>query len=409
MKLTYLLVVMTLIAVVSDYMLHPFYPQFFQSRFGVEDPKYVGYYFASICFMVMLAFPLWAYVSKKIAELNILIYTQLIAGILAIACYFSTSFASFWVLALIMVMFKASYLLVYPFILKTSDENDHGKLIGMLSVVVHMGGICGAVLGGMVVDFLRPEHIFLVMASGDFLQMGVSAWLLKRKYGQSISVGESNNKPSESKDSAFLPAYIWRLGLVMFVVYFSEFLSRPFFSMFWESISNFDSKLISGFVYAVPGFVALATLWYEKKFNVNEKAYVKFIPAVIFGVSGFALQAAGIEAAVIIGRLMLGWAVFKMDVGLDVMLFEQSTPESYSVDYSKVHFFQNLGVLISSFSVGLMVDHFGLSVPFQVSLIGFAITFALYYLLLRKYANSVKGQNDLTMESANEKLLANEN
>ena len=63
---------MTLVAVVSDYLLHPFYPQFFELRFGVKDPEMVGYYFAAICFMVMIAFPFWAYVSKKRAELNII-------------------------------------------------------------------------------------------------------------------------------------------------------------------------------------------------------------------------------------------------------------------------------------------------------------------------------------------------
>lgn len=78
---------MTLVAVVSDYLLHPFYPQFFELRFGIKNPELVGYYFAAICFMVMIAFPFWAYVSKKVSELNILVYTQFVAGILALLCF----------------------------------------------------------------------------------------------------------------------------------------------------------------------------------------------------------------------------------------------------------------------------------------------------------------------------------
>ena len=135
MKLKNFLILMTLVAVVSDYLLHPFYPQFFETRFGIINPKVVGYYFAAICFMVMIAFPFWAYVSKKIAELNILVATQLIAGILALFCYKTESYTNFWILSLVMILFKGSYLLVYPYILKIISKEEHPSTIGLLSVV----------------------------------------------------------------------------------------------------------------------------------------------------------------------------------------------------------------------------------------------------------------------------------
>ena len=51
MNLKSFLITITFIAVVSDYLLHPFYPQFFSLRFGMNDPKVVGYYFAALCFI----------------------------------------------------------------------------------------------------------------------------------------------------------------------------------------------------------------------------------------------------------------------------------------------------------------------------------------------------------------------
>src|SRR5688572_5595213 len=101
MNRKYALIWMALIAVVSDTLLHPFYPQYFKSVFSVADPEHVGYYFSMICFMVMIAFPCWAFVARKREELSILVYTQFIAGLLAVACFFTTSYVVFWTISLL--------------------------------------------------------------------------------------------------------------------------------------------------------------------------------------------------------------------------------------------------------------------------------------------------------------------
>ncbi len=378
MKLKSFLILMTFIAVVSDYLLHPFYPQFFELRFGVTNPKLVGYYFAAICFMVMIAFPFWAYVSKKVAELKILIYTQAIAGILALYCFQTSSYISFWIVSLVMVLFKGSYLLVYPYILKIIKKEEHATTIGILSVVVHLGGILGAVLGGLTVDFIKPSSIFLIMALGDFIQMGMSAYLLKSKKYETalITSDETAEKRPLSSNS-----FILKIGLLTFILYFNDFLIRPFFSRYWESISVFDSKFISGTIYAIPGFVALIALYINTK--IKSEGYQGIINALLIGLIGLSLQGIPNEVAVVAGRIIYGWAIFQGVVKFDILLFEMSTPESYSVDYSKVHFFQNLGVLIASLNVGIIVDQWGLIVPFYIALIGFVLTIVLYAILFK--------------------------
>ncbi len=379
MKLKNFLIVMTLVAVVSDYLLHPFYPQFFELHFGVSNPEHVGYYFAAICFMVMLAFPFWAYVSKKISELNILVYTQAVAGFLALYCYYTTSYLNFWIVSLIMVLFKGSYLLVYPYILKIITKEEQPKTIGLLSVVVHLGGILGAVLGGFTVDYIHPSSIFLIMAGGDFIQMLMSGYLLKRKnYDTSIMISDK----SSSVDKLIPKGFILKLGLITLMLYFSDFLIRPFFSLYWESFSSAASKLVSGAIYAIPGFVALITLWVNNKRKTVEK-YQGIINALCIGLIGLFLQGIPSEMAVIAGRIIYGWAIFQGVVKFDVLLFELSSPESYALDYSKIHFFQNLGVLLASLSVGLLVEDFGLQIPFSIALVGFLITLLLYFFVFK--------------------------
>jgi len=379
MKLKNFLIVMTLVAVVSDYLLHPFYPQFFELRFGIKDPELVGYYFAAICFMVMIAFPFWAYISKKVAELNILIYTQCIAGILALYCWYTNSYLNFWIVSLIMIIFKGSYLLVYPYILKIITKEEHPKTIGLLSVVVHLGGILGAVIGGLTVDLIDPRNIFLIMAAGDFIQMGMSAYVLKSEaYDTGLVVAEE-----VQKDRRLIPkGFILKLGLITMILYFSDFLIRPFFSLYWESFSSFKTKFVSGTVYAIPGLVALITLWINNR-RKTEEGYKGIINALCIALIGLFLQGIPSDVFVVTGRIIYGWAIFQGVVKFDILLFELSTPESYAIDYSKIHFFQNLGVLLASLSVGLVVDNFGLQIPFTIALLGFIMTLILYFFVFK--------------------------
>ncbi|WP_237390460.1 MFS transporter [Fulvivirga sediminis] len=380
MSLRSFLIGMTLISVVSDSMLHPFFPQFFEGTFGKDDPKHVGYYIAAMCLTVMFAFPFWAYVARRIAELKLLAWTQLAAGLLCVYCFWTTSLVGFWIVSLSMIVFKGSYLLIYPYVMSLEQKDNHTSTVGLLSVIVHFGAIVGAVLGGLVVDSFNPRYIFLVMAAGDFIQIFVSIYLLRS------SQYDTSYKAPEKEEGAgnLVPrGFILKLGIITLLLYGFAYMIRPFFSLYWEQISQYDSKLISGTIYAIPGFVALLALWLEKKQQVGNSTLNAIVPSLLLGIVGLMLQGSGVSLVVIAGRLIYGWAIYQALVKFDVLLFELSTPKSYATDYSKIHFFQNLGVLIASCSVGVLVDNFGLYMPFWTATCGFAITLILYLLAFK--------------------------
>ena len=177
--------------------------------------------------------------------------------------------------------------------------------------------------------------------------------------------------------------YIFKIGLITLVLYFSDFLIRPFFSRYWEFISDDDSTLVSGTIYAIPALVALFALWFNKRAKQQEEGHDRIISYLLIGMVGLFIQGIPLDYMVIIGRIIYGWAIFQGVVRFDALLFEHSSPESYSVDYSKVHFFQNLGVLIASFVAGILVDQFGLYIPFVIALLGFVVTFIVYLLCFK--------------------------
>jgi predicted MFS family arabinose efflux permease len=282
-----------------------------------------------------------------------------------------------------MILFKGSYLLIYPYILKLANKDNHTETIGFLSVVVHFGSILGAILGGIVVGSFNPCYIFLIMGLGDFIQMGTSLYLINSKKFN-ISNHEMHEEIQDEiqkiEHNLIPKGFVLKIGLITLIFYFSIFSITPFFSSYWESISAYNSKTVSGFVYAIPGVVALFALRLSK----NKKTKTTIIPSLLLGLVGIFLQASQIDFIVLLGRIIYGWSMFQAVVYFDVLLFDLSTPKSYATDYSKIHFFQNLGVLLASISIGILVENQGLQIPFLVAFIGFIVTLTLYYYLFKE-------------------------
>lgn len=372
-QLKFFLVAMVAVSVISDSMLVPFYPQFFAAAFSITAPQHVGLYLSASCFVVMLAFPLWAAAAKHIPVLRLLIYTQFAAGVLSVLCYESDSLPEFWFVSLLMMVFKGSYLLIYPFVMSLEHKDRHGGTIGLLSVIVHLGAIVGAGIGGFALELFEPRLVFLLMAVGDFLQMMVCVFLL----GKDKTAHPAQQPSSEPAATGSL---VYRLGLVMLIFYFSVYLIRPFFSRYWESISAWNGGIVTGLVFAIPGAIALLALCTNKNMRSSKHGIVS---AALLGMFGLLLQACGQQAIVLLGRCLFGWALFQATVRLDLLLFEVSTPASYAADFSKIYFFQSLGALIASYTAGSLVASQGLQMPFIAGALGLVLTAFLYALLFK--------------------------
>lgn len=421
MSLKTCLILLTVVSVIADTMLLPFYPQFFQQAFQQSSPEHVGYYIAACCFTVMCAFPLWARVAKYIHELHLWVYTQIIAGTLGIACYFSTSLLEFWLLSQTMLVFKASYLLIYPFVMRLEDKDKHLGMVGLFSVLMHFGGISGALLGGFVLQYFDPRDIYLIMAASDGLQVMVCLYLILRfsvafkpeslddskKEGSKTETSNLLIEPDDVSQAHRIKDFVFKLGLITALFYFSAFLIRPFFTQYWQSINSItllNSDIVTGFIYSLPGWIAVIGLWINhkalsKKSSVKLTSFQIIVNAMLLGTLGLLIQGAEQAWLIILGRCIYGWAMFQATVRLEVMLFEISTPNRYATDFSKMHFMQNLGVIAASFSVGSIVVYTNYSWTFYIASFGFMTTLAIFYFSFRPKREAISYISNQAHES----------
>lgn len=402
MSLKFHIILMTAFAVISDAILIPFYPQFFRIRYGIDSPLHVGAYVAAISIAVMCTLPFWARLTRRVEPLHLLVYTQFAAGVFSLLSDWAPTVLAYWVLSMLMFMCKSSYLLMYPYLMRLEAKETHAATIGILSVVLHFGAISGAVVGGFVLQTWGPHGSIMAMAAGDFFQMALCLYLIRS--GRIVYV---NGGVRESEVG--VPWYqklrirlsILRLALVMLLFDAGVYLTRPFFSVYWQQITGSDSELLAGMAFAIPGVIAVLALRINARIQARHgKPLDHTLGNLLLGITGLMLQAMPHVELIVIGRCLYGWAIFQIIVKLEVNLFRLSTPQHYAQDYSITNFFQNLGVLLSSFAAGAIVDRYGLSVPFILAAAGFALTALLDYLILKVPTASHDETTITTMEVA---------
>ncbi|ASP37547.1 MFS transporter [Bacterioplanes sanyensis] len=368
MSLRTALIVLTVVSVTADTMILPFYPQFFAQAFDVHSQAHVGYYLAACCISVMLAFPVWAKIARRVHELPLWVITQTLAGLLGIACYFSQSLWQFWLLSQLMLCLKASYLMIYPYVLRLEERDKHLGMVGLFAVLMQLGGILGAVVGGALLEHYSARSLYLWMAASDGLQVLVCGYLMWR-----LRQGWQAPQSEQSTPTRGWTPHVIRLGLLAMVFYCAAFFIRPFFTPYWQSL-NPDSALaavsISGWLFSLPGWVALLGLWVNQKRPGSDDHAQVLLLAMLYGCVGLWLQASADSALLTIGRIIYAWALFQITVRLELWLFAHSEPQFYGQDFSKLHLMQNVGVILASMTVGHWVSAWGYASTFVVASVG---------------------------------------
>ena len=363
---------MSWLAVVSDAVLIAFYPQFFEQRYGTSDAIHAGAYVACISLAVMCTLPLWARAARHVETMKLLVWTQLAAGSLCIASFWAASLEGFWLLSMLMFACKSSYLLMFPYLMRIEPAHNHAATVGMLAVLVHAGAIFGAAAGGQVLQHFGPGACLWLMAAGDLLQMAMCLHLLRS--GRAPRVLDAPAAAPAPRDGQVL-GRVLRLSTVLLVFDFAAYLVRPFFTRHWEALDASGLPGASGLVYAIPGIVALAALAWNRHAKASGRVALDALaPNLLLGAAGLALQAAPSATAVLIGRVLYGWSLFQATVQMETRLFRISPPQSYASHYGIVNFFQNLGVLLSSFAAGALVERIGMPTTFVIAAAGFVFT-----------------------------------
>ncbi|MBO9702775.1 MAG: MFS transporter [Sporocytophaga sp.] len=365
------------LAALAESLPAPFYPRIFKEIFGINDPAYTGTYLCILRLIFMLSYPLWALVSKKTDIFRLLCLTQFIAGIASVYCGLTNDITLFYVCSILMVLFKSSYLLMYPHLISKSENKT--SVVTKLGILVHLSMIVSAISGAFIIDKISVQYLFIIIGLFDFIQMGIS---LRLKDVQKSAQIQSNSE-SISFDKTRL---LW-ICMITFLFYLSSTLIRPFYTEFiidrYAPQANYTWAAV---LFIIPSLSALFLLPLAGKSSIIKNT--AFICGVILIIFSVLLLQAYVKSLIseIIFRSLFGISIFLIFVHLDISFFETIPGKDSAKAYSLMHITQNIAYMSAPLLAGFLVGRDGYIAPFMMASICAILSLPIVLMLHFKYS-----------------------
>ncbi|WP_162144214.1 MFS transporter [Sporocytophaga myxococcoides] len=365
------------LAALAESLPAPFYPRIFKDTFGIIDPAYTGAYLCILRLTFILSYPLWAWVSKKTDIFRLLCLTQLTAGMTSIYCGLTKDLTEFYACSILMVLFKSSYLLMYPYLISKSENKT--STVAKLGILVQLSMIVSAIASAFIIDKISIQYLFIIIGLFDFIQMAISLRL--------IGIKKSFQLQSHSESMAFDQIKLLWICMITFLFYLSSTLIRPFYTEFiidrYAPVANYAWSAV---LFIIPSLSALFLLPLAGRSTIIKNT--TFICGVILIISIVLLLQAYVNSLIseIIFRSLYGISIFLIFVHLDISFFETTSGKDSAKAYSLMHITQNIAYMTAPLLAGFLVGRDGYTAPFEMASICAMLSLPVVLMLHFKYS-----------------------
>lgn len=349
------------LAVFNEVLLSPFYPQFFRKVFGVEDLAYTGYYIFICRLTVVLCAPIWGILSRNIEVKYLLYIGQASSAIFTALMGTSNSASQFLVYTIILLLFKSSYLLVYPLIIQLAGEAKRATVAGTYQAVFHGAIIAGTIAGAWMINFATPLRLFYLIAVADVVQLIICIYILRNVSTRKEDKQNSENSPVVKNQLGFIIA----IGMVILSFQLANNLVRPYFTEYVTTNFININLLSSSLLFLIPSIMAIAALPYIRK-ACNPKALSSiYLVGICLLVTSLFFQGWTQNIVILIlARVVYGFCLAVTQAALELQLFNSSSSNRLHFNYSLTTSFANVGHLAAPLMASWLVNSYSLSVPF---------------------------------------------
>lgn len=345
-----------LLAVLADSMLIPFYPQFFEKVYRENSLLITGIFIAVCRLAMIISFPFWSWLTKKINPLKILTFTQGGAGIICILCSFATTLQYFFLCTIIIELLKSSYLLIYPYLIKTSEKEKRAAAISGISIILNFGIVISTLLGGYFIEYLQPRYILIAVGCMDILQMLISRYILFKNF----SIEETETAPEPDNSFGSMREFILLCAITL-LFYFAMVIIRPYYTLFlMDTYGSSISITMAAFIFIIPNIVALLIAPFTVKLTGSYPIHLLLIACCGLMIIGTGMQIfPGVQQVMIIGRIIYGIGMFVCEVIVDMMIFNLCNNKNIYKYYSYVNVVQSVSVLLAPLFAASLISIYG--------------------------------------------------
>jgi DHA1 family multidrug resistance protein-like MFS transporter len=347
------------LAVFTEVLLSPYYPQFFHKVFGVEDLDYTAYYIFVCRLTVIVCAPLWGWLARFFGAKRLIMIGQGTAAVCTALVTTVDDVRLFLLLSIVLLAFKSSYLLLYPLIVQLSGEGNSAATTGNYQAVFHGAVILSTLVGGWAISLAEPLQVFWVLAAADLLQLGLFFTVLNK-----IKMKPNTKRVCAAQLNGNVFGWMLLLGVMMFTFHFIVNMVRPYFTVYTAEAFH-TSGLAGGVLFMIPSMMAMIAMPFIKRWCVSDRLGKIYVIGMCTVTVSLIMQGiSGMMAAIVFGRMLYGFFIAICQAALEVRLFEGSGGNNVHFNYSVASTFQNAGLLIAPFAASWMVTQNGLAAPF---------------------------------------------
>ncbi|MCT7984048.1 MFS transporter [Laspinema sp. A4] len=352
------------LAIFSEVLLSPFYPQFFSKVFGVEDLAYTGFYIFVCRLTVVICAPAWGFLARFFEVKYLLYGGQLGAAVMTALMATSTHVNQFLAYTICLLLFKSSYLLVYPLIIQLAGKERQSTIAGTYQSVFHGAIVAGTIAGAWMVNLEAPLRLFYGVAAADLFQFCLCLFILRKV---STRQPEKSETGTGAIDNQW--GFMLAIGLVILTFQLANNLVRPFFTAYVTQADKFNVDLVtSSYLFMIPSVMAIAALPYIRKFCKSERlSSIYLIGIGVLAVTLFLQGWTNSLGIVVLSRIVYGFCLAITQATLELRLFGNSSSDRLHFNYSLAMSFANLGHLSAPLLASWVVSSFSLAAPLWVA------------------------------------------
>lgn len=349
------------LAVFTEVLLSPFYPQFFRQVFGVEDLSYTGYYIFICRFTVVLVAPLWGLLSRRFAVKRLLAVGQAGSALMTVLLGTSQTIEQFIFFSVLLLLFKSSYLLVYPLIVEFAGKGQRSTIAGTYQAVFHGAIVAATIAGAWMVNLEAPLFLFYWIAIADLIQLGLCLIVLRSTPKlSSDSPKVEANRPIGDVGIKFVGA----IGLTVLTFQLANNLVRPFFTEYVTAFPFDVSLQTSSILFLIPSVMAIAAMPFIRKVAQPQRLPMLYSVGLGLLILSLYLQGGTTQLPVLVlSRVVYGFMLAVTQAALELQLFEHSSQNRLHYHYSLVTAFANVGHLGAPLLASYLVNTYSLAAP----------------------------------------------
>ncbi|MCA0757538.1 MFS transporter [Paenibacillus sp. N4] len=346
----------------TEMLLSPYYTQFFSQVFGIEDYSYTGFYLFVCRLTVVLCSPVWGWLARKAEAKRLLLAGQAGTALATALLASAGSATEFIVLTVLLLLFKSSYMLIYPIVMELGDQGGRAGSAAKFHAVHHTAILLASLAGAHMLTMEKPLTLFYGAAAADVVQLLVCIAVL-RGWKSGLEPGGEPAQPKSTLGKPLLSRYVLTLGMLFFSLTVANQIVRPFFTPYAEEAFRLTTD-IAGLLYLLPHAFALLLLPVLGRICRPGRLHTVYLSGVGAMAAGLMLQALtdGV-AGLIIGRMLYGMFLAITMAVLDVILFEKEQGAKAALVFSVMVSFQTAGELLSPLIASFLSIRAGLGAP----------------------------------------------